>query len=634
MIKNEGIAEGATEQSFAGYDKVYHIKDLERVLYQEVQRLGIRIEHKKFVSLYQDLYQPGLVVSDEKTQQHEVIRAEFVFDCTGQKRSVIWDVNQKITTQPFQLVDMCDVAVKNHMLAYIRMTPSAFETLDTGIQSSVGRDDDEAYTASLLQLRQLGWQEFKYPRLYMANFGKNKVCLYLHAPEGLAPENADLWLKSVLACYAQDIAYEHLPPSKKYRHKPRFGTFTMSTQMLNCVSYQDEKRSLPMVVALGDAQIDFDYYLAHGVHDGLQRIDALLEHIVVYDKKIQYFDAQEYSDLLQQQLREHSVRVVAAQKKVLSEFTESAQMAIAKLQRSLQLPRFADQQQPIHALLEVAKVRGDYATVLQGMQQLPHSGQLYMLANLTVLRDGLVKVWNKIALIPQHETQMIELMKTLAIAWKEEGNAAYKNQKYPAAIKAYADAIVLLQYLPVQPDSQMLLLTLYSNQAVTCKANQDYPQAIAYAQLGIGMASTQAVPQKLAEKLIYQLMIALCARTTSLLAQNRPQEAYSSYQDTLENWQQLQQKLAISLRHTISNLVNELKLAMPVETSVDALSECGCIDSTTASTCSVTDVEERLWPVEGTEKLPYGFFVDNKTPAVRPAPYTGQQRSIGRCLIL
>ena len=192
---------------------------------------------------------------------------------------------------------------------------------------------------------------------------------------------------------------------------------------------------------------------------------------------------------------------------------------------------------------------------------------------------------------------------------------------------------MLLQSLPVQPDSQMLLLTLYSNQAITHKANQDYPQAIAYAQLGIGMASTHAVPQKLAEKLMYQLMIALCARTTSLLAQNRPQEAYSSYQDTLENWQQLQQKLAMPLRQQISNLVNELTLAMPVETSVDALSECGCVDST-ASTCSVTDAEERLWPVEGTEKLPYGFFAGNETPAVTPAPYTGRQRSISRCLIL
>ncbi len=62
----------------------------------------------------------------------------------------------------------------------------------------------------------------QYHALFGEKAGQYKVCLYLHAPDGLRPENYDLWLKTVLECYSSlPIHYERLPDTK-----PRFFIFS------------------------------------------------------------------------------------------------------------------------------------------------------------------------------------------------------------------------------------------------------------------------------------------------------------------------------------------------------------------------------------------------------------------------
>jgi hypothetical protein len=285
-----------------------HIKDLERILHAEALRRHIIIEKKRFLRMHQDHAGHGIVVVNEDTGVEEIISADYVFDCTGVKREVVCAVNRLVAEPPFKLTTITELPVLNHMLAYVKMDLSDWLWLDDRtdlrgtVQSSLSLS---AMTEGILKLRALGWNELKLPRCYGHSFGKNKVCLYLHAPEGLKRENYDAWLKTVIEIYAgRPIGYTHLTPSRK----PRFLTFKSEAKALEKVAYKSH--DLPTVIALGDAQIDFDYAKAHGILDGIKRIDALVEHIEILDGKIVYFDSDEYQMILAELLKIHKEALI------------------------------------------------------------------------------------------------------------------------------------------------------------------------------------------------------------------------------------------------------------------------------------------------------------------------------------
>jgi hypothetical protein len=303
-------------------EKTGHIKDLERNLYKEARRLNIKFEKKRFLRLHEDAKHPGVVIDNEGTE--EIVLADYVFDCTGSRREVVAAVNRVVPDSPLQLTTITDLPVRHHFIAYVKMSGEDWARLKLATarsESYLDGSDATSYAQSIIKLRALGWKEFKFPRCYGANFGKDKVCLYLHAPEQLSVDDYDSWVQTVLECYTSPIHYEHLPPSPK----PRFMAFISNAEALQQVSYKGNK--LPTVIALGDAQIDFDYAKAHGILDGMIRIDALFDHMEILNNEIYYFDAQEYLSTMEELLRDHKEEVTSEALKLKKSFATKLETA-------------------------------------------------------------------------------------------------------------------------------------------------------------------------------------------------------------------------------------------------------------------------------------------------------------------
>ncbi|MBI2785359.1 MAG: hypothetical protein HYX60_03230, partial [Legionella longbeachae] len=281
-------------------NNVGHIKDLERELYKEALKLGIKFEKKRFIRLHKDPIKPGVVVEGESGD--EIVESDYVFDCTGTRRDVVNSVNNIVPESPLKLATITDLPVYNHFIAYVKINKedwNQFEINKQRISYFPEHLDPLSFVQSIIKLRTMGWKEFKFPRCYGMDFGKDKICLYLHAPDNLDKEVYEKWVQTVLECYSSPISFKQLPPSTK----PRFLPFRSNAKFLQEVSYKGE--NLPTVIPLGDSQIDFDYYLAHGIKDGMERIDALFDHMEILGKDICYFDSYEYSQTISKPLRKH-----------------------------------------------------------------------------------------------------------------------------------------------------------------------------------------------------------------------------------------------------------------------------------------------------------------------------------------
>lgn len=334
MVVFSRIEQGLEEVLWSDQDA--HIKDVERKLYEKAKTAGVKIEKKRFVRLQQDAEQPGIIVADGEGKE-EFVEADYVFDCSGQARVVIQAVNRLCPESPLIMEKIIDVPVATHFLAHVRMdTAQTLKLLETPM--SPGKlpviKSPLSFSRSLVKLRELGWTHFKFPHCYAApspKEGSDKTCLYLQAPDNLSKESYDAWVQTVLECYIDgSVHYEKLAPSRKYTHKPRFVAFKMHAQALADVGYQG--KDLPSVVALGDAQIDFNYVLGHGLDDGLSGIDILFEQMVITSDGISV-DLNDYKTALSSLHREHKEAIInaaTAEKEALVKAKEIAKLALVQ----------------------------------------------------------------------------------------------------------------------------------------------------------------------------------------------------------------------------------------------------------------------------------------------------------------
>ena len=99
-----------------------HIKEFERILYDQVRELAIPIEKKRFIRLHQHDQHKGIIVADAAGQE-ELVECEYLFDCTGSRRLVAHNVNDLVAPKPFTIEPIApNVRIKNHFLAYQRKT--------------------------------------------------------------------------------------------------------------------------------------------------------------------------------------------------------------------------------------------------------------------------------------------------------------------------------------------------------------------------------------------------------------------------------------------------------------------------------------------------------------------------------
>lgn len=547
-----------------GSVRAHHIKDLERALYGEVKSLGILVENKKFIGLHQDSKNPGVIVGDNDGNE-EVICADYVFDCTGAKRSVISSVNELIPEVPFKMTDMGQPVIKKHVVAYVNMDEASFNQFSF---NAMGPDSSNAatFTESLLKLRALGWNEFKFPRAYGQYFGKNKVCLYFCAPESLTEEKIDQWIQASLECYLNPIQFQRIPPSSKHldkpsNSKPRVVLFSMPSQALTRVSYQGKE--LPMVIAVGDAQIDFDYFLAHGIEDGFDRINGLLRHIEVLNNHIAYFDAEDLTLLLQGQLKEHTWRVVNEQNQLRQQLEDAIESAALKLSSAVLLPEFQKDKQQIQALIDEAQARSNFISARNKMKHFEQTPGNPLKESLYDVHDQLLKALH----LPLHfESELAQVdtwLNRLSILWRTEGNEAHKRKQYDSAIAAYKKALEACQAtthkdMNILQDQSML----YSNLAIAYNLSHLYSEAIASANMALELLQRCVSAESLAskkEKIVFNLIKALCAQANYYLNQNELESASLHHRQAKETVLVHQKIFQASIQDQISSLMDGLE---------------------------------------------------------------------------
>lgn len=571
-------AEFGIKKKFWTKNSAGHIKDLERALYAEAQALKIKIERKSFIRLHEDSKTPGVVI-DNGNGVEEIVSADYVFDCSGQKRVVIQAVNDKVSNKPFQLNTITEVPIKNHFLAYVQMNDADWNSFENAsyaifLDNQTHHIPALNFARSIIKLRALGWNEMLLPGSYGRDFGKNKVCLYMNAPDNLSPENHDQWVQAVLESYDPNISYKKLPPSQK----PRFQAFTMLAQSLNKVSYQG--KTLPTVIALGDAQIDFDYFLAHGILDGMQRIDSLFKHMIIDQGKILYFDPDEYLVTINSQLRDHKQSLNNRSSKIKQRITDALETSKLKLKQAKIESDNESEKVQIDSIIKEIEARQSYLSAklaygkchdAQNKLLIPQQSITDMIPKLASIENDLLKAYVGLPASFVEEQQDTQTMLLgLATSWKELGNVLFTKKQFPEAIAAYNKALGIYNTNGFSGKHLSNELPIYSNMAIVYISQKMHAEAIESANMALSIyerCPSDSQANIIREKIIANLIKALCAEAQNMLAIKNKKDAHALHAKAVHLVSTHEKALTPNTQTTVTKLIEDLRDQLSKENS-------------------------------------------------------------------
>lgn len=545
------------------------IKELERHLYEECKKIEISFEKKHFVRLHQDSEKPGIIVRDNDNHE-EFVSADYILDCTGSQRAVVREVNKLCEESPLQLKKVAKLPVPNHFLAYVKMSEEDRYTLSL-ISSKPNYDilPPLYFAKSMLTLRQLGWNEVKFPRCASLSIdnGKNKVCLYLQIPNHLSEENYDEWVKTVLNCYIPSATYTHLAKSKKYDAKPRFNAFTVSACALKKVSYKG--KDLPTVIALGDAQIDPYYYLGHGIFNGLPRIDTFLTKLSIQEGKIDYFKAEDYEVAIESSLREHEEQIKRQAILEKQSLIDHCEMAISKFREAIMLTDdplekeiFAEISNELEARQSCERGCEIFDEFHDSFNKIKRFDIDTQLPVLSYIQSDLTNALNKLP--DSYDALRIEAenrLKYLSVSWIDVGNELLEKGRMSEAIDCYYNSLTILQLPGLKKIESLKEVIIYSNIALAQLKENDCWKSMTTAQIALEIYENCPEEQKLLivyEKIQFNYMLALNTQVKNFLFSKEREQAFSLYQRGNRFLKEAEGKVSVDAFTDMKNLMSEL----------------------------------------------------------------------------
>ncbi|RMX20980.1 hypothetical protein EAS68_04545 [Legionella jordanis] len=490
-----------------------HIKDIERALYKLALQLNIPVEEGLFVDFSTE--EKGIFIKEANGEQ-KFLACDYVFDCTGSKRVLVHAINARAglnLPKPFQISPISgDVMVRNHMLAYVKMSIKHQAILDYLLENKIydleGRTATE-FADAMERLRQFGWREMGFPRCYFMPFGKNKACLYMEAPDGLSDAKKEAWLQTVLECWSDDstISFQYLPQSKKYKFKPRFNTFTVDPHQLNRFTYKGE--GLPYVITQGDVQVEPNYVLGHGIVGGFDRSDAFVEGLAIINGSIAYFNEEDYQEDVKEALRDHQEAIIQHYRKRREYFIRSLDKAQAKYQEALKL-----NPKPVYEeRLNEVRSRIDYFNALNILQEKKTNGKIYskqfngarLIADLLKAKDLLFKAIVGLPALFQDEVNDAKSKLTqLAADFKEIGNQYYQARKFDLALQCYEEALLLYKSLD-EKAHQSEILNIHSNLILTYRKLNQLDKVL---EKTGELLKGHTIPEAILKKILFNLIAA------------------------------------------------------------------------------------------------------------------------------
>ncbi|STX29718.1 Pyridine nucleotide-disulphide oxidoreductase [Legionella beliardensis] len=468
-------AEAGLKTSLHFNKKTSHIRDIEKKLYSHAISQHIPIEKKQFVRFPDE--EKGIYIAHQN-EQHELVEefvpCEYVFDCTGSKRVLAHDINGKHErdnlAKPFVTSAVSqDVIIKNHLIAYLKIDDNLASKAKSPIPSQTtifsGKTHLEIAEA-LEKLRAFGWTELTVPACHHTNFKENKNCFYIECPNNLPPEQKQAWLDTVLSLLTDTtiIQYEHME-SKKGRSKPNFNIFTVNPQQLNCFTYH--KPGSPHVVILGDAQIEPNFVLGHGIAGSFERIQTLVKGMVIINGKINYYDAEEYNTSVNGAIKTHQKEIINYYQMRKKDFRKGVydakihyEAAITQTTNNVEKAIFIERLEEINARIAYYNALETLEKkIVNGKAQLSQNNCAGVLKELTDAKNAIAQSLGKLTDFEQKEATQI--LQQLILVFKTAGNQIFQQANYNLAIKAYQEALSLYTINGINKDEERL--TLYSN---------------------------------------------------------------------------------------------------------------------------------------------------------------------------
>ena len=330
-----------------------------------------------------------------------------------------------------------------------------------------------------------------------------------------------------------------------------------------------------MVVALGDTQIDFDYVLAHGIYDGLIRIDTLFEQMEIFDGKIQYFDPDEYMATIDGLMRGHKEGVIAAASRQMALSSSALGLAQLHLRQAVIMVDDEPEKRVFNAILNEIEARQSYASACDLFAKY-HDSKHHIIMGFLLdtlvskfnnLHTDLLKAHNGLPgtfVIEREKTQ--ELLTYMADSWKQIGNDLSKNNRRAEAVNAYKKVMDIYNLPGFQGQHRFKEFPIYSNLAIAYNSQEMYSEAIAAATNGLdvyGRCSSNNKPSmSVYEKIVFNLIKALCGQAQNCLILKNNDEAKSLHTKAVNLITTHQSKLSDGVRSEARSLTVELQKSL------------------------------------------------------------------------
>ncbi len=496
-----------------------HIKEFERILFDEITDLGIPAQKKRFARFHEDAKKKGIIVQNSEGVE-ELIECDFVFDCTGSQRILVNTINQLITPPPFKLKPIREnVPIKQHLLAYVRMTETDMDKIQaaTDINKTPGFFlTPEQHVNAINRMRTLGWKDFGLPQLYGVYFGKNKVCLYMESPDNLPIEAHEAWLKTVIdvSTNTTDISFSQLPASKKYKSKPRLTSYTVNPRELEEAAFTS--KTLPTVIPMGDSQTEPHPTLAQGIADGLDRVDAFIKHIEVLEGNIAYFDTEEYKAVIKDMMGAHKRAIINKYNRRENDSYQMLLLAETNYTVALAKAKGLPQEAVLSDILKEIKARIAYhkgltlrtSLLIDTKEEVSFTKQSLdsLSAQLALLAGLLIQAYENLPLAFAFEKENALLkLKQAAADLKECGNRFIKAQDTNKALAAYQEALKIYQH-PALAALALEQITIHSNIVISYRKLNRHEEAIAQGTIALNLAPKTAEFAEIRKKLLYNVL--------------------------------------------------------------------------------------------------------------------------------
>ncbi|STX51506.1 Uncharacterised protein [Legionella busanensis] len=454
-----------------------HIRNIEKSLYQYSLSQNIRIERKQFVRFSEGTKGTKGVIVAYKNKDNklieELIPCDYVFDCTGSKRVLVSEINKihelRGTAKPFELTPVSkDVAIKNHLIAYIKLDQNTISLAD---HSKISQNNllfnrtTVEYTRAIEKLRQFGWTEFAFPYCHNTPFKDGKTCVYIECPDNLPTSQQEVWLTTVLEIVTNQpiVNIEHLI-SKSNHPKPYFCSFAVNPQRLNTFTYQEPE--LPKVVVFGDGQIEPNYILGHGIKGAFKRIDIFAEEAMIYKEKIVYLNLANYDRHVNNAIKKHEQEIIRhyQQRKSYLEQTVFAakdyyKLAISQAINQTEINYLSKRLNEILARTAYYLIRN----VTSSKTKQETFNELLTRRNLIIMHIG------KLTQFEQQEAR--DQLQQLVGTFTKLGKEYFQKGNFSFAIKVYEEALAI--YSMYREMKQQDKFNLYEEIVlIYCKLNQ------------------------------------------------------------------------------------------------------------------------------------------------------------------